>query len=383
MQESLLAQPLSPSRPSPAKAPELPAFYRPELDALRFFAFLSVYVSHSLPRDASNYIRFHLPVSAAQIMSAFANACASGVQLFFLLSAFLITSLLLREKKARGEIHLKSFYVRRILRIWPLYFFALAIAAFWPFHQARMPLNYLLAYLLLAGNWMTVFYGAPGSFMSILWSVSIEEQFYLTWPLALRKCSRQMLVGIAIGLVVVANVTRVILARGVLTEHTVWPNTFAELDFIAFGILSAIFLKERMIRSRWARLALGTVGFFIFVASGHFSPGHSVAFVIFGYPVVALALLMLFISIYGLQVTFKPLIYLGKISYGLYVYHKLSLYLVALLLGGRTGNVFRYALYWFGSLALTILFASASYRWLESPFLRLKERFAYVKSRPV
>jgi peptidoglycan/LPS O-acetylase OafA/YrhL len=115
MPESLLAQPLSPSRPSSAKAPRLPAFYRPELDALRFFAFLSVYVSHSLPREASAYIRFHLPVSVALIMSAFANACASGVQLFFLLSAFLITSLLLREEKL-GEIHLKSFYVRRILR---------------------------------------------------------------------------------------------------------------------------------------------------------------------------------------------------------------------------------------------------------------------------
>jgi len=383
MQESLLAQPLSPSQPPPTKAAELPAFYRPELDALRFLAFLSVYLSHSLPREASAYVRFHLSGSVALIMSAFANACASGVQLFFLLSAFLITSLLLREKKARGEIHLKSFYLRRILRIWPLYFFALALAALWPLHEARMPLNYLLAYLLLAGNWMTVFYGAPTTFMSILWSVSIEEQFYLTWPLALRKCSRQMLVGIAIGLIVVANVTRVILAQGVITEHTVWPNTFAELDFIALGILSAIFLKERMVRSRLVRLALGAVGLLIFISSGHFSPRHDAAFVIFGYPALALALLMLFVAIYGLQISFKPLIYLGKISYGLYVYHRLSLYLVALLLGGRTGNVSRYALYWFGSLTLTILFASASYRWLESPFLRLKERFAYVKSRPV
>ena len=81
--------------------------------------------------------------------------------------------------------------------------------------------------------------------------------------------------------------------------------------------------------------------------------------------------------------TFRPLIYLGKISYGLYVYHVLALRLIGLALGGKAGTPARFLFYWFGGLILTIVLASASYRWLESPFLRLKEKFAAVKSRPV
>jgi peptidoglycan/LPS O-acetylase OafA/YrhL len=316
-------------------------------------------------------------------MAAIASAGAFGVQLFFLLSAFLITSLLLREKVATGDIRLRAFYLRRILRIWPLYFFALALAAFWPLRNARMPLNYLAAYLLLAGNWMTVFFGAPGTFMSILWSVSIEEQFYLSWPFALKKASRPALITIAICLILIANVTRLFLARGVLYAHTVWPNTFAELDPIALGILCAIFLNEPRQFRVATRLILAALGLLTFTICGHFSPRADAAFALFGYPAVSLASLALFMAIYGLRVRFKPLIYLGKVSFGLYVYHLLALYLLGLMLGGKTRTSGRFAIYWCGALALTIFFASASYRWLESPFLHLKERFAFVKSRPV
>ncbi len=383
VQISLDTQQASVTRSAGTRNHDLPSFYRPELDGLRFFAFLAVFVSHSLPHTVNDYNRIHLPRTAALLMSAIASAGAFGVQLFFLLSAFLITSLLLREKDARGEVHLKSFYIRRILRIWPLYFFALAIAALWPLRAERMPLNYLAAYLLLAGNWMTVFLGAPKTFMSILWSVSIEEQFYLSWPLVLRKSSRRTLITIAVGLIIVANVTRFVISMGPLTEHSVFPNTFAQLDSIALGILSAIFLKERLHRSVLTRLALGAIGLSALVVCGHFSSRADAAFARFGYPIVAFAALLLFAAVYGFRLTFKPLIYFGKISYGLYVYHVLAIHLMGHLLGDRAGTLFRFFVYWFGALILTMLFASTSYRYLEAPFLRLKERFAFVKSRPV
>src|SRR5579871_6137530 len=104
-------------------------FYQPELDALRFFAFFGVFLFHAAPR----YIEFYDHAGAPRwlgnlLISAF-GAGAFGVDLFFALSAYLITSLLLRERNATGTLDLRGFYMRRILRIWPLYFAFIAFAA--------------------------------------------------------------------------------------------------------------------------------------------------------------------------------------------------------------------------------------------------------------
>ena len=142
------------------------------------------------------------------------GAGAYGVDLFFALSAYLITSLLLRERAATGALDLRGFYLRRILRIWPLYLafvaFAAVFAALVP--GQHLPMKYVVGYSLLAGNWIYVFYGLPASFAVPLWTVSIEEQFYLAWPLALRKASVRAMAIIAVGILVVANAWRVWLA---------------------------------------------------------------------------------------------------------------------------------------------------------------------------
>src|SRR5580700_10426510 len=95
-------------------------FYRPELDLLRLLAFALIFVHHATP---ASYIRSY------PFLQRFSDACEAGLQLFFLLSAFLIAELLLREKEETGSIHLKAFYIRRILRIWPLYFLTISAGA--------------------------------------------------------------------------------------------------------------------------------------------------------------------------------------------------------------------------------------------------------------
>src|ERR1700690_2343892 len=115
---------VKPQASSPASSPA--RFYRPELDALRFFAFLAVFVYHTSPSDPPYYSARHIP--CAYLVAAASHAGAFGVDLFFLLSAYLITELLLRERDECGQVHLDSFYVRRILRIWPLYFLGILIA---------------------------------------------------------------------------------------------------------------------------------------------------------------------------------------------------------------------------------------------------------------
>ena len=359
------------------------SFYRPELDALRFFAFFAVYLTHSLSHEAGDYARYHLPHMAGELMAAIANSGRFGVTLFFLLSGYLITSLLLRERWITGHVRLRAFYVRRILRVWPLYFFVLLLAALWPW-SGRLPLPYFVGYLLLAGNWMTVLLGPPASWASVLWPVPILLQFYLLWPPVIKLFSRAGRLYVAVGLVALASITRYYLASGALRPYSVFPNTFAELDSIGVGILCAIALKGSVpVLSTGKRLLLVYVGFTLLLGCGYLSRVETPAFVVVGYPCAVAGCLALFLAVCGMSFTFRPLIYLGKISYGLYVYHVLALLLVGLALGGKAGTPARFLVYWFGGLVLTVVLASVSYRWLESPFLRLKEKFAVVKSQPV
>src|SRR6266540_138960 len=103
-------------------------FYHPELDVLRFFAFFLAFLHHSLPHHPEFYSGMGISPAVAAALAAVGATGAFGVNLFFLLSSYLITELLIRERHRFGHIDLRAFYIRRVLRIWPLYFFFLAFA---------------------------------------------------------------------------------------------------------------------------------------------------------------------------------------------------------------------------------------------------------------
>jgi peptidoglycan/LPS O-acetylase OafA/YrhL len=372
-------------------------FYRPELDTLRFFAFFGVFVFHVIPNDPQFYQAHHvLPSRVVPLVCAVASAGAYGVDLFFALSAYLITMLLVREEELRGTIDTRAFYVRRILRIWPLYFFFIAVAAIVPIWDRTQHLGwpFIAGYLLLSGNWVYVFLGLPHSIANPLWSVSIEEQFYLLWPLALRRLSRRQLVFAVIGLLVVANVVRVFLVYSHVLGATIEYNTLARIDAIAFGILVAYFLgSEAPSLSLFSRsaLALGSLVLWCLVASyTNLNAQSEVAPVmgtLLGRPLVAMGAAGLLVAVIGAPaVGARALIhswltYLGRISYGLYVYHAAGLLVAWHLFRGNSVKI--YAAYVIAGFSLTVIFSAISYRWLESPFLKMKERFAVVRSRPV
>ena len=149
-------------------AAKAPRYYRPELDVLRCLAFLMVFTSH-IPFNA-----WAIPV-------------------FYTLSvieeAFLHTELLLREREDTGTIHRLAFFIRRMLRIWPLYFavILLSVAGSFVYHRWTAPARFVVPYLLLTGNVATAHLGAypRNPLLGPLWSISVEEQFYLLWPLLL------------------------------------------------------------------------------------------------------------------------------------------------------------------------------------------------------
>src|SRR6266496_1180245 len=129
-------------------------FYHPELDVLRFFAFFMAYIHHSLPHHEEFYTQMGVPHAIAKTIAAIGATGAFGVNLFFLLSAYLITELLIRERQRFGHIDLRAFYIRRILRIWPLYFcfLAFACALQWIVPAQHIGRHAALAFDVLRGN---------------------------------------------------------------------------------------------------------------------------------------------------------------------------------------------------------------------------------------
>jgi peptidoglycan/LPS O-acetylase OafA/YrhL len=158
-----------------------------------------------------------------------------------------------------------------------------------------------------------------------------------------------------------------------------WESTNTNLDSFGIGILCAVLQNGSIPKfSRWARIALFIDGLALFVSAGTIDPEHQFPFAAFSFPVATVGSLLLFLALCGSSLKLRPLVYLGKISYGLYVYHKLALTIAGLIIGKD-----RFPLFWMAGLAITITLAPLSYRFLESPFLHLKGRFAVIASRPV
>lgn len=349
-----------------------------------------VFLHHAFPHQPEFWTKLGVPSAFAVLLSGIGACGAFGVSLFFVLSAYLITELLLREKEMVGTLDVKSFYVRRILRIWPLYFFFLALAAAMQWFVPGQHVGWRtgLAFTALAGNWYIVFVGFPSSVIFPLWSVSIEEQFYLTWPLIVRRVSQWGMVAFAMGLLVIATVTRFYLGAHHLTESQVWCNTLVQFDPIAAGILIAVLLKGAVPQlSKLARSTMIVVGVACLATAALYfgikNDPLTTTRIVLGYPAVALGGVLLLLAV--LRDGAKParaLVYLGRISYGLYVFHVLGLLISDYVVPNQGANLARYGLRVFVGFTLTVTMAAISYRWLETPFLHLKQRFTYVVSRP-
>jgi peptidoglycan/LPS O-acetylase OafA/YrhL len=375
------------SEVAPARAPASHRFYQPELDGLRFYAFLGVFVCHTLPFEASFYHGLHLPMP--WLWGAIVKAGAAGVDLFFALSAFLITSLLLKEREETGDISLRLFYLRRILRIWPLYFLVIGLGIVLSHTMANQHLQwyYVAGYLLFAGNWVHAVFGRPESIAFPLWTVSIEEQFYLIWPLLVKKLERRGLIVSGIVIFLLATVCRIGFVLAGVSGGYIYYGSTARCDSIALGILIALFADRLPKLTSTARLLLvsgGLVGWIVSSAWLTDQPGPISMREVPGRLIIALAAgAMLYGCLYSRNklLTGAWVVRLGKVSYGLYLLHLTGLLLAKSALHPVSGSALL-ATKAVG-FVLTLLLAFTSYRWVESPFLRMKDRFARVLSRPV
>jgi peptidoglycan/LPS O-acetylase OafA/YrhL len=362
-------------------------FYQPELDGLRFYAFLGVFICHTLPFDGAFYRRFHLPIP--WLWGAIAKSGAAGVDLFFALSAFLITSILLREREETGGISLRRFYLRRILRIWPLYFLLIAVGVVLAHTMAKqsLPWYYVAGYLLFVGNWVHAVFGRPESICSPLWTVSIEEQFYLIWPLLMKMLRRRGMIVAAIVTFLLATVCRLGFMLAGSSGGFIYYGSVSRCDSLALGILLALFaerLPRLSRRVRWLLLAGGLLGWVASSAWLNEQPGPVDIRMVLGRLIVSLAagaILYACLHSHSKLVRGEWVVRLGKISYGLYMLHLTGILIMLSLFHPVWGwqLLATKAL----GFVMTVILALASYRWVESPFLHLKDKFATVLSRPV
>jgi peptidoglycan/LPS O-acetylase OafA/YrhL len=366
------------------------SFYRPELDVLRFFAFLAVFLYH-FTRPIELYVQHGVPRVVAALGNGLIQGGVFGVDLFFVLSAYLITELLLREKDECGSLDVRGFYLRRILRIWPLYFFYIGLALIPIFNRSHaFTWHHAAAFVLLAGNWSIILWGWPiPSIVGPLWTVSIEEQFYLMWPPIVRKVSRARIVRAALAMLVVSNLTRIAVVALHGGINSVWCNTFARLDPIAAGILVAAVLRGKIpnfgLPVRVLMLCVGIIPLALVANFWHIHEPETLQWIptMVGFPVVAVSCTLIVLAALGIMLRIpRFLLYLGKISYGLYVYHALGNFLSNEVIPVHN-SFLQLALRPMAALAITILLAATSYAVLEKPFLKLKQRFAHIQSRPV
>jgi peptidoglycan/LPS O-acetylase OafA/YrhL len=332
-------------------APERSAsrYYRPELDVVRFIAFFLVFISHELPNHQDYRIDTILK-GYAPILYAISTTGAFGLSLFFALSAFLICELLLRERATAGTVRVKQFYIRRILRIWPLYYLGLGIGvavALLPGGH-RGDIVYMGWFSIFMASWYLITHGDLLSPMLPLWSISVEEQFYLFAPWIVKYLNRKALYGFCAMVILVANIWIYYLGRIKISREVIWYNPFVQFECFAAGILLCLVLRGRLPDfAFWQRLMLLAGACFCWFYAcyglhtrfaGLENPGSWP--LIGGYALASLGCVLMLLAFLGISPRLLPgwAIFLGRISYGLYVYHRFAAYLTGKLLIGHLAS---------------------------------------------
>lgn len=349
--------------------------YFPNLNALRIYAAVCVVIAHvaytfgDMRTQSAFYSWLDILILDAQ----------TAVSLFFVLSGFLITYLLLAERERHGTISVRQFYLRRILRIWPLYYLIVLIGfVLLPlmlgseYALYNMPAGSIILVVVMLPNLV-----GPLGPLGHLWTIGLEEQFYLAWPWAVRR--RGILLKVIFGVIFIKLALAPIL-YAINNDAMLIMFLGARFECMALGGLAAwLYHRRHPLLRRLYSLPVVLV-----VTAG------VVYLVLVDVPVTALgnALIGLLFALLVLNLATHPQLRirlqgpvwdtLGNLSYGIYMFHYPLLYLVLYVMRalglpeGDSTNLLLYVL----TLGGTFVLAALSYRFFESPFLVLKSRLA-------
>ncbi len=369
--------------------------YFENLDGLRFFCFLSVFFFHSFITDDPAITQ--VPIYHFIKISLFGNGFL-GVNFFFVLSGFLITYLLIKEKMANNFINIPNFWMRRVLRIWPLYFvcvfYGFVIFPFTKIFAGGLPNETANPWLYLSflSNFDSIYHGLPDAIgLGVLWSVAVEEQFYLTWPLILFFFPVNKFWMPLCFILSGSMVFRAMYDVPILNEL----HTLSCIGDMAIGGLGAwLMLQSTSFKNRIYNLPKQVICFiyvlfvFVFLFRDEFMLSNFWLRV-FERPIISGIMLCIILeqcfaknSLYKMG-RFKWASRLGIITYGLYCLHVFVISVTRGLtkMAGLNKHVWQVVfLETIVSLLISIGIGLISYRFLEAPFLRLKDKFYYGKN---
>ncbi|HWJ90472.1 MAG TPA: acyltransferase [Flavisolibacter sp.] len=351
-------------------------------DALRFFAFLKVFF-------------LHIPVAAFPVFNFLKNGGGTGVIFFFVLSGFLITYILLSEKAGSGTINLKSFYLRRILRIWPLYYLILFIAFITPFLVSLFHLqssgegyepNWVMSCLYLENYQMIRMNGHPNvSPLGVTWSLCIEEHFYLFWGLLLYFLPVKKLPLVLGLLLALAHVARYFFTlHGWLTI-----DLLTNIDYFVYGAIPAFLLvcQKKKLLAWITQISFGTKIFLIVLTIFYVevSPNISYPFQLYVEPVLfgvcfSGVICLILPDKNALRIDDRsPFSRLGRYTYGMYLYHTIVINLLLHVFdktGAWSGSIPKVLLFIVIAFLVTTGISLLSYYCFERYFLMLKKKWA-------
>jgi len=363
--------------------------YFPGLNFLRFLAASIVIIYHT------ELFKRYYPASYKLNDCLFLENCGQmAVNFFFVLSGYLITYLLIVEKKKHKTVFIKYFYMRRILRIWPLYYTVLTVGfvILYVFNENPHSISNssIVLYILILPNLAGLF--GQDILISHLWSIGVEEQFYIIWPILI-KCFNSVI-----------KVCIVFISFFVILNISIWSAHKLNLydsDFLV-GLL-------RLLQGiRMHCLVIGAIGAYLFYtqhASLKFIYHPVSQFVSYGFtaymlfsnfrfPAINNEIYCFFFVIILLNISTNPKSFFkleyswtgffGKISYGMYMYHafaiKMTLYIFTIYfkntLDSFLSNIFCHLF----AIGATMLFASCSYFFVEKKILKFKNKFSKIES---
>jgi len=363
----------------------------PNLDGLRFFSFLAVFFSHIF---VTQYEHIREESWFKFFKGRIFYDGDLGVSFFFVLSGFLITYLLVKEKEFTGNVHISSFYIRRALRIWPLYYFCVFFGfIIFPllktaFGQTPNETADPILCSIFLNNFNHVFNGLPdASVLSVLWSVAIEEQFYLLWPILFYIIPSRFYIYIFI-IIIIGSIA----FRAAYVDRQIDLLTLGVISDMAIGGLGAYltianikFLKK-LERSNKLFNLIPYVVVIIFLL--YRQELFSTTFLV----IIKRIIISFFFAWIILEQNFcknslfkisrlKIITKLGKYTYGLYCLHTIAILVVISILEKLGLNKHSWQILVLQiplAMFLSIVFSYFSFTYFESFFLKLKDRFAYI-----
>ena len=372
--------------------------YLPGLNALRFFAAFLVIITHI------ELLKGQLGFSNSWKFLERFNLGGLGVYFFFVLSGYLITYLLIHEKEKTGTTNIKSFYLRRLLRIWPLYYLITVLAFFilpnfemmqvpWlqKFYESNFTIN-LVLFLFMLPN-LAFALNPAVAHAGQLWSIGVEEQFYLIWPVLLKKTKNLLrllilllvlVIGIKVLFILLLNSNTIHSSENMLALKKFMAMSKFECMIIgAFGAYWVKYNSKKMLSIVYHPIVFG-LSVLSLPLMNYYSPEVLNDAIHLPYSVMFIVIILnVSTNKKGLMLLENKFFnFLGKISYGLYMYHMMIVVFVIQMMVKIHGEigVKENILIYFCSVGLSILVAWLSYEYFEKPFLKLKSKFTIVKS---